>query len=90
MTGKAGTAGPDAGDVSGLSFEVALAELEQIVDRLERGAVPLEESIAIYERGAVLRRHCEALLKRAELRVEKIQLAADGTPDGTRPLDVEG
>lgn len=80
----------DASDISGLGFEAALAELEQIVDRLERGAVPLEESIAIYERGAALKRQCEALLKRAELRVEKIQLAADGTPDGTRPLDLEG
>jgi exodeoxyribonuclease VII small subunit len=74
-------------DVSTLSFEAALQQLEQIVDQLERGQVPLEESISIYEKGQLLRRHCEALLKRAEMRVEKIQLSADGEPVGTEPLD---
>lgn len=77
-----------AADVSALSFEQALKELEGIVARLEQGSVPLEESIAIYERGDALRAHCDALLKTAEARVEKIRLAADGRPAGTEPLDV--
>lgn len=76
-----------AADVAGLTFEAALGELERIVDELERGQVPLEQSIAIYEKGQALRKHCEGLLRRAEMRVEKIQLAADGTPTGVEPLD---
>lgn len=76
-------------DVSALTFEQALKELEGIVARLEQGSVPLEESIAIYERGDALRGHCDRLLKAAEARVEKIRLAADGTAAGTEPLDVD-
>ena len=76
-------------DIAALPFERALAELEQIVDQLEKGAVPLEESIAIYERGEALKRHCETLLKNAEQRIEKITFGADGRPNGTEPLDVE-
>jgi exodeoxyribonuclease VII small subunit len=76
-------------DVAGLSFELALKELEGIVARLEQGSVPLEESIAIYERGDALRAHCDRLLKAAEAKVEKIRLAADGSPQGVEPLDVE-
>lgn len=72
-----------------LSFEKALEELEQIVSRLERGEVPLAESIAIYERGDALRKHCDTLLKQAEARVEKIRVGADGKPEGSEPLDVE-
>lgn len=75
--------------IAAMSFEQALAELESIVERLETGKVGLEESIAIYERGETLKRHCERLLKAAEARIEKITLAADGTPIGTEPLDVE-
>jgi exodeoxyribonuclease VII small subunit len=75
-------------DVAKLSFEKALAELEQIVQRLERGDVPLEESVAIYERGETLKRRCEELLRQAEARVEKITLDAAGKPTGTAPLDV--
>ena len=74
-------------DVAGLPFEKALAELEDIVRQLEGGRVPLEESIAIYERGEVLKRHCEGLLKRAEARIERITLGPDGRPTGTAPLD---
>ena len=77
-------------DVAGLSFEAALAELETIVQSLERGNVPLEESIAIYERGEALRARCEALLKEAEARVEMITRDADGRPSGTAPLDPAG
>ena len=72
-----------------LPFEKALAELEEIVRRLERGDVPLEESIAIYERGEALKKHCEALLKKAEARIEKITIGPDGQANGTVPLDVE-
>jgi exodeoxyribonuclease VII small subunit len=64
-----------------------LEELEAIVLRLERGTVSLEESLAIYERGEALRRHCEALLARAEARIETITLGPDGRPTGTAPLD---
>ena len=70
-----------------LSFEKALAELEQIVTRLERGDVPLAEAIAIYERGEALKKRCEQLLGEAEARVEKIRLGAGGRPEGTEPLD---
>lgn len=76
-----------AQDVSDLSFEAALAELETIVTRLERGDVPLEESISIYERGEKLKARCDTLLKSAEAKVEKISLSADGTPSGAEPLD---
>jgi exodeoxyribonuclease VII small subunit len=73
--------------VGDLSFEKALAELEEIVGKLERGDVPLAESIAFYERGEALKKHCEKLLKDAEARIEKITLKSDGTPSGTEPLD---
>ncbi|MGF1651298.1 MAG: exodeoxyribonuclease VII small subunit [Hyphomicrobiaceae bacterium] len=74
-------------DVAGMKFERAMKELESIVARLERGDVELEESIAIYERGQTLRAHCDALLKSAEAKVEKLTLDADGKPSGTAPLD---
>jgi exodeoxyribonuclease VII small subunit len=77
-------------DVRDMSFERALKELEGIVNRLERGDVELEESIAIYERGEVLKEHCDRLLKQAEAKVEKLTFAADGTPKGTEPLDPQG
>jgi exodeoxyribonuclease VII small subunit len=76
-------------DVDRLSFERAIEELETIVKRLEEGKVPLEESVAIYERGEVLKRRCEYLLRQAEARVEKIALDASGKPRGTEPLDVK-
>ena len=76
-------------DVKKLSFERAIEELESIVRRLEEGKVPLEESIAIYERGEALKRRCEELLRQAEARVEKITLDATGKPSGAEPLDVE-
>lgn len=76
-------------DVAGLSFENALAELEGIVDRLEKGDVELEESIAIYERGEALKAHCDSLLRKAEAKVEKITLGAEGKPKGAEPLDVD-
>jgi exodeoxyribonuclease VII small subunit len=76
--------------VEGLTFEDALKQLEEIVNRLERGEVPLAESIAIYERGDALRKHCSKLLGEAEARVEKIRLSGDGKPLGVAPLDQGG
>lgn len=59
-------------DIAALSFEKALGELEDIVAKLEQGRVELEESIALYERGAALKTHCESKLKSAQERIEKI------------------
>jgi exodeoxyribonuclease VII small subunit len=73
--------------VADMSFEAALAELERVVGRLESGEVPLEESIALYERGAELRRHCDEKLKAAEARVAEITQGADGAV-GSRPVDI--
>lgn len=71
--------------VEDLTFEQAMAELEQVVAKLERGDVALEQSIALYERGAALKKHCETHLTRAE---EKIaQITGDGT--GTTPASYE-
>lgn len=74
-------------DVSDMTFEAAMAELETVVTRLETGDVALEDAITLYERGAQLRAHCEARLKAAEARVEAITLGPDGAPKGTEPLD---
>ncbi len=74
-------------DIKDLSFERSLKELEQIVSRLERGDVELEESINIWERGEALKDHCDRLLKQAEMRVEKITLDAKGAVKGTEPLE---
>jgi exodeoxyribonuclease VII small subunit len=76
-------------DIKKMPFERAIEELESIVKRLEEGKVPLEESVAIYERGEVLKARCEALLRQAEARVEKITLDASGKPTGSEPLDVD-
>ncbi|MFN0262694.1 exodeoxyribonuclease VII small subunit [Tepidamorphus sp. 3E244] len=81
--------GETPADVSAMSFEDALKELERIVGELEKGQVPLEKSIRIYERGEALRRHCDKLLKQAEAKIEKITVGADGQAKGTEPLDVE-
>ena len=76
-------------DIKQLTFENAIEELESIVARLEGGKVPLEESVAIYERGETLKRRCEELLRQAEARIEKITFDASGQPTGTVPLDVK-
>jgi exodeoxyribonuclease VII small subunit len=65
-------------EIVALSFEDALNELEQIVRRLETGSAKLDEAIGAYERGALLKRHCEAKLREAQTRVEKIVIGADG------------
>lgn len=79
----------DAADITNLSFEKALAALEDIVAKLEQGKVELDESIKYYERGEALRKYCEAKLKEAEARIEKITLDPSGKPTGSQALDVE-
>jgi exodeoxyribonuclease VII small subunit len=79
----------DNSDLPTMSFEKALEALEKIVDDLERGDVPLDQSIRIYERGEALKAHCEKLLKAAEDKVEKIRLSREGKPVGVEPLDGE-
>jgi len=75
-------------DIRAMSFEAALKQLEDIVNRLDHGDAPLKESIALYERGDALKKHCEALLKEAEMKIEKITLR-NGQATGTEPLDRE-
>jgi exodeoxyribonuclease VII small subunit len=65
--------------VETMSFEEAMRELEQVVDRLESGRTPLEQSIALYERGAKLKTHCEKKLAEAELKVSQIAEGPDGS-----------
>ena len=79
---------PDAKlpDVATMSFEDALAELEQIVRGLEGGQQKLEDAITCYERGAALRKHCETKLAEAEARVAAIVRSADGELT-TRPME---
>jgi len=77
---------PEPADIATLSFEQALAELEQIVARLESGQAPLEDSIRMYERGAALKAHCETRLEAARLRVEKIVVGATGA-QGVEPAE---
>ena len=74
-------------DVKDMSFEDAIKELETVVGQLERGDVALDDSIALYERGAALKARCEAKLKEAEEKVAKITLGEGGAPKGTAPLD---
>ena len=74
-------------DISAMSFEQAMAELEKVVRDLESGNVELEKSIALYERGAALKAHCEAKLKAAEEKVARITLGEGGQPTGTAPVE---
>ena len=76
-------------DIAKLSFEAALAELETIVDKLEKGSVALEDSIKLYARGEALKKHCDGLLKNAAMRIEKIVEGADGKAKGVAPLDAD-
>lgn len=73
--------------VATLSFEEALKELESIVARLESGEASLDESITLYTKGDALRAQCEARLKDAQARIEKISLGPDGRPAGIEPFD---
>lgn len=73
--------------VNEMTFEEAMKELETVVDALEKGDVALDASIALYERGAALKKRCEEELKRAEEKVAAITLGADGAPTGLKPVD---
>ena len=77
---------PDMGPVETMSFEEAMAALEQVVGALERGEVPLDQSIALYERGAKLKAHCAAKLADAEEKVELIR-AQEGRAVGATPAE---
>lgn len=76
-------------DIQKLSFEAALAQLEEIVSKLERGDVGLEESIDFYTKGTQLKAHCQQKLASAQARIEKIQMNADGSAKGAEPFDPE-
>jgi exodeoxyribonuclease VII small subunit len=73
--------------VDEMSFEQAMAELEHVLGVLERGDVALDESIALYERGAALKKRCEAKLREAEEKVAAITLDSAGNPAGTTAVD---
>lgn len=74
-------------DIAALSFEDALRELETIVQQLEQGKTKLDEAITAYERGALLKRHCEQKLAEAKMKVEKISFSADGSVS-SQPADL--
>ena len=73
--------------ISEMTFEQAMSELERIVTLLEKGDVPLEDSISLYEKGAELKKRCETKLKEAEQKVAAITLDEEGTVTGTKPLE---
>jgi len=75
---------PEQLPVDEMSFEEAMAELEQVLGQLERGDVALDDSIKLYERGAALKARCETKLKEAEEKVAAITLDADGNPTGLK------
>ncbi|WP_208454644.1 exodeoxyribonuclease VII small subunit [Jannaschia marina] len=76
-----------ADEIESLSFEEALAQLEEVVTQLDSGDVPLERSIELYARGAKLKEHCDAKLKAAEEKVAQITLDAKGEPTGAKPVE---
>ncbi|HZD25090.1 MAG TPA: exodeoxyribonuclease VII small subunit [Alphaproteobacteria bacterium] len=91
-SGKAGGAAANSEipeDIAALSFEAAMAELEEIVGLLEHGEVDLERSIEMYSRGALLKRHCEAKLKAASEKVERIVADPGGEAGGLEPMDLD-
>ena len=77
----------DPQNISDMSFEEALKALQQVVRQLEDGEVPLDQSIALYERVEELRAACQARLDAAQARIEAIVLDAKGQPSGTKPFD---
>lgn len=76
-----------AGQIEKLSFEEALTALEQVVRRLESGEEPLDQSLELYERGEQLRRHCQARLDAAQMRIRQIVTDGEGRATGTTPFD---
>lgn len=87
VTASATEAGFDRMAIEAMPFEKAMSELEVIVSKLEKGQVALEESIALYERGEHLKQRCEALLKDAEMRIQKISVGPDGQAKGAVPFE---
>ena len=73
--------------IAEMTFEQAMVELEKVVSALERGDVALDQSISLYERGAELKKRCEAKLKEAEEKVAAITFDGDGAPSGTAPVE---
>ena len=73
--------------ISEMTFEQAMSELERIIIQLEKGDVPLEDSISLYEKGAELKKRCETKLKEAEQKVAAITLDEEGSVTGTKPLE---
>lgn len=82
----AGSAAPK--NIAAMSFEDALQELEQIVKRLEEGKIPLDEAIGAYQRGAALKNHCEAKLREAQAKIEKIVPGPEGAV-GSEPVKID-
>jgi exodeoxyribonuclease VII small subunit len=78
---------PAEDDITGMSYESALAELDTLITKLEGGSIALEEAIGAYERGAVLAKHCAELLERTEQRVKQLVVSTDGSI-GERPLEM--
>ena len=76
-------------EIRRLSFEEAIVQLEEIVQRLESGEVGLEDSIEMYTRGSLLKRHCEEKLRAAGERVERIVIGPAGEAAGSEPADIE-
>jgi len=76
-------------DITGLTYEAALAELDTLITKLEGGSIALEEAIGAFERGTLLAQHCAALLERTEQRVNQLVVGADGGI-GERPLEAAG
>lgn len=79
----------ETSSVDQLSFEDALKRLEEIVRTLEKGEAPLDQSIELYQEGDRLRRHCEARLRDAQVRIEQIAFGSDGKPAGLKPFDAD-
>ena len=80
---------PIPDDIKALSFEEALEELKAIVGNLESGDSKLDSAIAAYERGALLKSHCEAKLREAKAKIEKVNIGPDGVPSGTEDFDTD-
>lgn len=76
-------------EIESLSFEEALEELKAIVSNLESGESKLDQAIAAYERGALLKSHCEAKLREAKAKIEKVNVGPEGTARGTEPFETD-
>jgi exodeoxyribonuclease VII small subunit len=92
MTARAQCRGMDnhSSPTAPQNFEDALRQLETIVRELESGSVPLDDAIAKFEQGEMLRQYCQKRLDEAKARIEKIASVRDGVPQSTTPFDSEG